>query len=200
LKDKVDEVLAKGAIPEAGKWNNHDLNVMIQWFNRDGDKSMPKNKECLLLHYHETYTRDVHTSTRMWLPRSLIVRMLLVLPSLPLPKTTPIHLLCRLLALKILPMFSPTVTATTSIITTSTAATTTAVAIVVDSAPTVLVHQAPPSDCQPNASSNAPPLDGGVAHFDVGAHLNMEAAARPLCCMEGEEKLVVTMIQSSSIC
>jgi hypothetical protein len=41
LKSKVDAVLAKGATPETGKWNNHDLKVMIQWFKRDGDKSMP---------------------------------------------------------------------------------------------------------------------------------------------------------------
>jgi hypothetical protein len=59
LKEKVDDVLAKGATPEAGKWNNHDLNVMIQWFKRDGDKAMPKNKEGLLLRYRETHTHVV---------------------------------------------------------------------------------------------------------------------------------------------
>jgi hypothetical protein len=58
-------------------------------------------------------------------------------------------------------------------------ATTTAVgAIVVDSAPTV-----PTSDCEQNAApSNAPPLDWGeVNTFDVGAHLNMDVPALPLC-------------------
>jgi hypothetical protein len=56
----VDAVLAKGVTPETGKWNNHDLKVMIQWFKRNGDKSIPKNKEGLLLRYRETHTRVVH--------------------------------------------------------------------------------------------------------------------------------------------
>jgi hypothetical protein len=60
LKTKVDAVLAKGATPETGKWNNYDLKVMIQWFKRDGDKAMPKNKEGLLLRYRETHTRVMH--------------------------------------------------------------------------------------------------------------------------------------------
>jgi hypothetical protein len=59
LKEKVDAVLAKWATPEAGKWNTHDLKVMIQWFKRDGDKATPNNKECLLLSYRETHTRVV---------------------------------------------------------------------------------------------------------------------------------------------
>jgi hypothetical protein len=44
LKEKVDVVLAKGATPEAGKWNKYDLKVTIQWFKRNGDKAMPNNK------------------------------------------------------------------------------------------------------------------------------------------------------------
>jgi hypothetical protein len=32
LQDKVNMVLTKGVIPEAGKWNNTDLKLMIQWF------------------------------------------------------------------------------------------------------------------------------------------------------------------------
>jgi hypothetical protein len=60
LKEKVDAILAKGATAEAaGKWNNHDLKVIIQWFKHDGDKAMPNNKEGLLLRYRETHTRDV---------------------------------------------------------------------------------------------------------------------------------------------
>jgi hypothetical protein len=51
LKEKVDAVLAKGATQKSGKLINHDLKVMIQWFKRDGDKAMPKNKEGLLLCY-----------------------------------------------------------------------------------------------------------------------------------------------------
>jgi hypothetical protein len=36
--------------------NNRDLKVMIQWFKRDADKVMPKNKEGLLICYRETHT------------------------------------------------------------------------------------------------------------------------------------------------
>ena len=61
LKQKVDLLLAKGATPVDGKWNNHDLKVMIQGYKRDGDKAMPKNKEGLLLRYRETHTRVVTT-------------------------------------------------------------------------------------------------------------------------------------------
>jgi hypothetical protein len=60
LKANVDSVLAKGATPETGKWNNHDLKVMTQWFKRDGDKAMPKNKEGLFMRYRVTHTRVVH--------------------------------------------------------------------------------------------------------------------------------------------
>jgi hypothetical protein len=49
LKEKVDAILAKGAKPDVGKWNNHDIKVMIQWFKRDGDKSMPKNKVMIFI-------------------------------------------------------------------------------------------------------------------------------------------------------
>jgi hypothetical protein len=64
LKDKVDVVLGKGPTLAAGKWNNTDLKVMIQWFKRDGDKAMPNKKECLLLWFQETHTRVVDdTST-----------------------------------------------------------------------------------------------------------------------------------------
>jgi hypothetical protein len=57
-------------------------------------------------------------------------------------------------------------------------------AIIVNSAPTV-----PTSDCQQNASpSNAPPLDWGeVNPFCVGAHLNMEVPALPLCFASEDE-------------
>jgi hypothetical protein len=51
LKDKVDLVLGKGPTPAAGKCNNTDLKVMIQWFKHDGDKAMPKNKEGLVLRF-----------------------------------------------------------------------------------------------------------------------------------------------------
>jgi hypothetical protein len=51
LKDKVDLVLRKGPTPAAGKWNNTDPKVMIQWFKSYGDKAMPKNNEGLLLRF-----------------------------------------------------------------------------------------------------------------------------------------------------
>jgi hypothetical protein len=64
LKDKMDLVLGKGPTPAAGKWNNTDLKVTIQWFKRDGDKATPKNKEGLILRYRETHTHVVDdTST-----------------------------------------------------------------------------------------------------------------------------------------
>jgi hypothetical protein len=63
-KEKVDIVLAKGATPAEGKWNNNDIKVMIQWFKRNGDKSMPKNKDGLLLRYREVHTRGVTTHPR----------------------------------------------------------------------------------------------------------------------------------------
>jgi hypothetical protein len=53
LKEKVEDVIQKGPDPQAGKWNNHDLKVMIQWYKRAGDGTMPKNKEGLLLRYRE---------------------------------------------------------------------------------------------------------------------------------------------------
>jgi hypothetical protein len=51
LKDKVDLVLGKGTTPPESKRNNTDLKAMIQWFKRDVDKVMPKNKEGLLFRY-----------------------------------------------------------------------------------------------------------------------------------------------------
>jgi hypothetical protein len=56
LKDKAELVLGKGTTPAAGKWNNTGLNVISQWFKRDGNKAMPKNKEGIILRYHETHT------------------------------------------------------------------------------------------------------------------------------------------------
>jgi hypothetical protein len=57
LKEKVDLVLAKGQAPSEGRWKNTELKVMIQWYKRDGDKAMSKNKDGLLLRYRETHTR-----------------------------------------------------------------------------------------------------------------------------------------------
>jgi hypothetical protein len=63
LKDKVNMVLTKGETPDEGKWNTIDLKFMIQWFKRDGDKAVPKNKDGILLLYRETYTRVVESVT-----------------------------------------------------------------------------------------------------------------------------------------
>jgi hypothetical protein len=49
FKEKVDMMLAKIVTPYSGKWNNTDPKFMIQWAKREGDKSMSKNKYCLLL-------------------------------------------------------------------------------------------------------------------------------------------------------
>jgi hypothetical protein len=57
LKEKVEHVLRKGQDPQAGKLNNLDLKVMIQWYKKDGYGAMPKNKEGLLLRYCETCGR-----------------------------------------------------------------------------------------------------------------------------------------------
>jgi hypothetical protein len=150
----VDAVLSKGATHETGKWNNHDLKVMIQWFKRDGDKVMPKNMEGLLLRYRETHTHVVHgdrgahlheDSTKDFAEAAAGCQASAHAPP-------PTHV-------------APSVAATnTSIVAAAGAiavdsATTTAVgaigAIVVDSAPTV-----PTSYCQQNAApSNAPPID-----------------------------------------
>jgi hypothetical protein len=59
------------------------------------------------------------------------------------------------------------------------------VAIAVDSALAYgATTDAPTSDLQPNAPSNAPPLDWGGAPFDVGLNL-MNA---PLCGIESEDE------------
>jgi hypothetical protein len=63
LKDKVDMAPEKGDTPEAGKWNNTDLKVIIQWFKREGGKAMPKNKYGLLPPYCETCTHVVAAIT-----------------------------------------------------------------------------------------------------------------------------------------
>jgi hypothetical protein len=187
LKAKVDAVLAKGATPETGKWNNHDLKVMIQWFKRDGDKAMPKNKnkKGLLLRYHKTHTRVVHgdmgayphddvatavadASRFAFSPTSQQNTKAFAVADAGFQAAAHVHPPNRV---------APSVAATTTSIVAADGAiavdlaTSAAVgAIVVDSAPTV-----PTSDCQQNAApSNAPPLDWGeVNPFDVGSHLNM---------------------------
>jgi hypothetical protein len=183
LKAKVDAVMAKGATPETGKWNNHDLKVTIQWFKRDGDKAMPKNKEGFLLHYCETHTRVVHGDRGAYLHKDITKAFAEAdagcQAAAHLPPPTHV---------------APSVAATnTSIFDTAGAIavdsdTTTAVgavgAIIVDSSPTV-----PTSDCQQNADpSNSPPLDWGeVNTFDVGAHLKIEVPALPLCFASEDE-------------
>jgi hypothetical protein len=185
LKAKVDAVLAKGATPETGKWNNHDLTVMIQWFKSDADKAMPKNKEGLLLRYCETHTHVVHGERGAYLHEDSTKAFAEEAAG------------CQAAVHVSPPTHVALVAATnTSIVTAAGAiavdsATTTAVgavgAIVVDSAPTV-----PTSDCQQNdAPSNAPPLDWGeVNPFDVGAHLNMEVPSLSLCFASKDESCI----------
>jgi hypothetical protein len=196
----VDAVLGKGATPETGKWNNHDLNVMIQCFKRDGDKSMPKNKEGLLLRYRETHTRVVHVDRGAYLHEDStkafseaaagcqaaahVPPPTHVAPSIAARNSTSIVAAAGAIA------FDSATTSTTTaagaiVVDSATTSTTTAAgATVVDSAPTV-----PTSDCQQTtATSNAPPLDWGeVNPFDVGAHLNMKVPALRLCFASEDE-------------
>jgi hypothetical protein len=154
LKAKVDAVLAKGAISKTGKWNNHDLKVMIQWFKRYGDKSIPKNKEGLLLRYHETHTRVVHgdrgaylheDSTKAYAEATAGCQAAAHVPP-------PTHVAPSVAATNITSIVAAAGSIAFDLSTTST--TTAAGAIVVESAPTVPT----PDYQQNNAPSNAPPL------------------------------------------
>jgi hypothetical protein len=156
---------------------------MIQWFKRDGDKAMPKRKEGLLLCYRETHTRVVHGDRGAYLYEDITKAFAEAAAGFQAAARVPPPT-----------NVAPSVAATnTSIVAAAGAiavdsATTTAVgavgAIVVDSAPTVST-----SDCQQNAApSNSPPLDWvEVNPFDVGAHLNMEVPALPLCFASKDE-------------
>jgi hypothetical protein len=62
LKEEVEDVIQKGPDPQAGKSKIHDIKVMIQWYKRAGDGTMPKNKEGLLLPYRETCGRVMQGS------------------------------------------------------------------------------------------------------------------------------------------
>jgi hypothetical protein len=201
LKTKVDTVLAKGSTSETGKWNKHDLKVMIQWFKHDDDKAMPKNKEGLLLHYRETHTRVVKENRGAYPHEDMVAAVAAPVDdasNFAFDSTNqPNNKACAVAAAgsqaaayvppptHVAPKVADT---TTSIIPTSTAAvasnSTAAVKIVVDSAPTV-----PTSDCQQNtAPSNSHSLDWGeVNPFDVGVHLNMEDPALPLCFASEDE-------------
>jgi hypothetical protein len=55
-----------------GTWNNHDLQVMIQWYKRTGEMEMPKNKEGLLLRYRETRGRVVPSTYQEAAPRQAV--------------------------------------------------------------------------------------------------------------------------------
>jgi hypothetical protein len=59
----VDIVLAKGATPSAGKWNNTDSKIVIQWYKQDGDNAMPNKMEGFLHRYQETHTHAVEDCT-----------------------------------------------------------------------------------------------------------------------------------------
>jgi hypothetical protein len=184
---------------KAGKWNNHDLKVMIQWFKCDGDKAMPKNKEGLLLRHRKTHTRVVHgdigtypyedvaaavadasrfafSSTSQQNTKAFAVAAAGYQAAVRVPP--PNHVALSVAAT------NTSIVAAAGAIAVDSATSTAVGAIVVDSVPTV-----PTSDCQQNAApSNAPPLDWGeVNPFDVGAHLNMEAPALSLCFASEDE-------------
>jgi hypothetical protein len=196
----VDAVLVKGAKPETGQWSNHDLKVMIQWFKRDGDKAMPKNKEGLLLRYRETHTRVVHGDRGTYPHED--VSAAVAYPSCfafsPTSQQNTKALAVAAAGYQAAAHVPPPTRVAPSVAATNTnsiiaaagniavdLATSTAIgAIVVDLAPAV-----PTSDCQQNtAPSNAPPLDWGEENpFDVGSHWNMEAPALPLCFTSEDE-------------
>jgi hypothetical protein len=70
LKDNVTVALEKGGTPTSGKWINTDPKVMVQWYNNDGDKAIPKSKEDVLLRYRKTHTRVVDNFTCPLIPMS----------------------------------------------------------------------------------------------------------------------------------
>jgi hypothetical protein len=183
LKEKVDAVLAKGATPESGKWKKHDLKVMIQWFKRDGDKAMPKNKEGLLLRYRKTHTHVVQGTY----PHEAAA-------SASASHSVPSQPSCNTFAVaadgfQAAPYIAPTVVTIT----------TAGVAIAVESAAvdSDLAHGATSavdsdlahgttSDLQPNAPSKASPLDWDEeAPFDFGVQLTMDD---PLFGVESEDE------------
>jgi hypothetical protein len=184
LKEKVDAVLAKGTTPEAGKWNNHDLKVMIQRFKCDGDKATPKNKQGLLPCYCETHTRDVQGTYPHEAAASASTSH--SVSSQPSCNTFAV----AAAGFQATPYIAPNVVTIT----------TTGIAIAVKSAAvdsdlahgatsavdSALAHGAT-SDLQPNFPSNASPLDWDEeAPFDVGVQLTMND---PLCGVESEDEL-----------
>jgi hypothetical protein len=166
LKEKVDAVLAKGATPEAGKWNNHDLKVMIQWFNRDGDKSMPKNREGLLLRYRETHTRVVQGTYPHEAAASASASH--SVPSQPSCKTFAVEADGFQAASYVAPMVFAIATAGLSIAVESAAVDSDLAHGATSAINSSLAHGVT-SDLQPNAPSNASPLEWyEEAPFDVG--------------------------------
>jgi hypothetical protein len=184
----VGVVLAKGAISQAGKWNNHDLKIMIQWFKRNGDKAMPKNKEGLLLCYRKTHTRvvqetypdeDVAATVAASVSASASCYVTSQ-ASQPNCKTFSAAAAGFQADTYVAPTF---VTIATNVddVTIAVDSDLAGVVIVIDPA---LVRGAPTSDLQPNTPSNASPLDWvEEAPFDVGVQLTMNA---PLCGIESE--------------
>jgi hypothetical protein len=155
LKAKVDAVLAKGATPETGKWNNHELKVMIQWFKRDGGEAMSKNKEGLLLRYRETHTHVVHYDRGAYPCEDVAAAV--ADDSRVVTSQQNTNTFAEAAAIYQADAYVPHPTHVGPSVASATTTSIVAGASVVDSAPTV-----PTSDCQQNdAPSNAPPLDGG---------------------------------------
>jgi hypothetical protein len=182
LKKKVDAVLAKGATPEAGKWNNGDIKVMIQWFKRDGDKSMPKNKEGLL-QYCETHTRVVQGKYPHEAAASESVSH--YIPSQPSCKTFAVAATGFQSDAYVSPTLVTIATAGVTIAVESTAVDSDLIHGATSAVISDLAHGAT-SDLQPNAPSNASLLDWDEeAPFDVRFQLTMNS---PLCGVESEDE------------
>jgi hypothetical protein len=153
VKSKGGCGAGKRSHTRTGKWNNHDLKVMIQWFKRDGDKAMPKNKEDLLLCYRETHTRILHDDRGTYLHEDVAAAIAdtshFAFSSTSQQNTKAFAVAAA--GSQDDAYVPPPTHVAPSVANTTTSIVTAAGAIVVDSAPTV-----PTSGCQQNAApSNA---------------------------------------------
>jgi hypothetical protein len=155
---------------------------MIQWFKRDGDKAMPKNKEGLLLHYRETHTRVVEGTYPHKAAASESASH--YVPSQPSCKTFAMAAAGFQAAAYIAPTVVTIATADVAIAVES-AAINSALAHGATSAVDSALSHGATSDLHPNAPSHASPLDWDEEYpFDVGVQLTMND---PFCGVESED-------------
>ena len=63
LVNKVEGIRPKGLLPT--QWDRKDLNTMVSWFKRPGDRALPSTKVQLLRRYHRTCTRSERDRTKL---------------------------------------------------------------------------------------------------------------------------------------